>query len=79
MGFWRNPIEEVYGETSPATLLDAQDDERSELSAAKSIQAGKPSRPCMRSGQAADETAEAAQASDLFLETYAPKYPKATL
>ena len=56
----------------PATLLDAQDDERAELSA--EVDTGQ-SQQALHAIWQAETKAEAEKAFDLFLETYEPKYP----
>ena len=57
-------------------MLDAQDDERVELPA-KSVQAKAKQAP--HAVWQAQTKADAEKAFDLFLKTYEPKYPKATL
>ena len=74
MGFWA-ALESRLRRDPPATLLDAQDDALNCLP--KSIQAK--AKQALHAIWQAETKAEAEKAFDLFLETYEPKYPKASL
>ena len=75
MGFWA-ALEEVLSNNPTTAVLDAQNDERTELPAevapAKAKQA-------LHEIWQANTREDAEKAFDLFLVTYEPKYPKAAL